>query len=279
MDSRIRFAVAGEPIEHSLSPELFALVAEHLGLEWYMPKRISAIKYSDLKDKLKSDFESPPPEFSELITQVTREVIEPFLQHIPHGDTRIKGLETCNPIKSNFYYFVSITTPLKHQFEINPINCLKVLGEDFETFNSDGLGFVTVARHFNIFPENGAILGLKGGGSTAVATNRAWKSAGGRIKFYEGRRNFEFESYNKEISEAEDIYVDYDDSTTLKKTISLNPRYGKNGVGTMDGGVIDGTWLLAAQHLISWNYLFGFNEELPSLGLLMSRLSLLTKKI
>ena len=169
MDSRIRFAVAGEPIGHSLSPELFALVAEHLGLNWDMPKRIPTTKCTELDIKLRGDFEKPPSEFLDKIVGVTNDILEPFVKYIPYGDTRINDLKTSDELSKGTNCFVSITTPLKHQYGTTPINCLKYVENDIRSFNSDGLGFVAVARHFNIFPEKGAILGLKGGGSTALA--------------------------------------------------------------------------------------------------------------
>ena len=278
MDSRIRFAVAGEPIEHSLSPEIFALVAEHLGLGWDMPKRISTRRCNELNIKLRDDFEKPSPEFLKKVVEVTNDVLEPFVKYIPYGDTRINDLKTSNRLSEGTNCFVSITTPLKHQFGTSPINCFRYLENDISSFNSDGLGFVAVARHFNIFPEKGAILGLKGGGSTALATSKAWTSAGGYIKYYIGRRKLNQRSFNNEIFSREDIFVDYDESSIHDEILSLSPQYGENEAGYMAGNVIDGTWLLAAQHLVSWNNFFGFCEELPSLGLLISRLSVIQNK-
>ncbi len=279
MDSRIRFAVAGEPIGHSLSPELFALVAEHLGLNWDMPKRISTTKCTELDIKLRGDFEKPPSEFLDKIVGVTNDILEPFVKYIPYGDTRINDLKTSDELSKGTNCFVSITTPLKHQYGTTPINCLKYVENDIRSFNSDGLGFVAVARHFNIFPEKGAILGLKGGGSTALATSKAWISAGGSIKYYSGRRELNQKSFDDEMFSSEDIFVDYDESSTHDEILSLSPRYGENEAGSTAGNVLDGTWLLVAQHLVSWNNFFGFSEELPSLGLLMSRLSVIQNKI
>ena len=275
MDSRVRFAVAGEPIGHSLSPELFALVAEHLGLDWDMPRRISTSTSELLFTQLTEGFQVPDSEFVRSIQEVTKTIKSPSSKYIPHGDTYVSSVNSHLFDEIEMDCFVSITSPLKHQFTSSPINCLKLKNNVPEYFNSDGLGFVSVARHFGICPEDGNVLGLKGGGSAAIATAQAWRQAGGKLNLHEGRRKLDSIFYNLQDNEKEDIFVDYDNSTIESNALTLNSRYDGTSIGSIENNVLDGTWLLVAQHLITWSHLFQLNSELPSICLLMSRLATL----
>ena len=268
----MRFAVAGVPINHSLSPELFALVAEHLGLKWYMPKRVNAATPDELFSKLEDDFENPSADFKKRIKAITTQIKKPKPKFIPFGDKPFKGLETSFDKKSSTNCFVSVTTPLKHQFADYPVNLIKLDNSMPLFLNSDGLGFVEVARHFNIFPEKGAVLGLNGGGSTALATAIAWKKEGGYVNYYGGNRKLKQFSSEVNYSENDDIFVDYDNNTSRDGIMTLNPKYGTDDIGSVENNILDGTWLLVAQHLIAWSLLARFDNFLPSIGLLITRL-------
>ena len=68
-----RCNVVGFPINHSLSPYLFALVHEHLGLSWKMPRKISTSDINEIYD-LREKLPLLTTEFEQMIKFVTNEI-------------------------------------------------------------------------------------------------------------------------------------------------------------------------------------------------------------
>ena len=266
-----RCNVAGFPINHSLSPHLFVLVHEHLGLSWKMPRKISTSDINEIYDLR----ENPPlltTEFEQMIKFVTNEINGGNIDI-----SEMPSIEIYEIIQE--YYGVpqwgSITSPLKHQLGDNLVNCYVVDNEGIKYAMTDGYGVVLVAKQFGIDFDTKPILHVKGGGSSAIATVNAWLSMGGEVKALSGRRDLPEELISKCNSELDaNLFVDFDDSSDSDGLV-LFPSYSSDLYALPNK--IDGRWMLIAQHLLAWAVLFSPEEQknLPSLDLLFRRLVLL----
>ena len=207
--------------------------------------------------------------------------------------------------------WVSITSPLKHgltsrsgvspvdaSLDIASTNQLRWDGHQLVTGSTDGTGVVLVARSWGIFRRSKSpILILHGGGAAARSTAAAWAENGGRIISVtrEGRRPLDPRGPWKtalidEIPRGSldsTFQVDFDPplenpirSKTLNSDICLIASYGRGGsvepIQSASGALIlDGRWMLAAQHLAAWAQFIApeHRDSLPSLSLLLNRLS------
>ena len=266
-----RCNVVGFPINHSLSPHLFALVHEHLGFSWKMPRKISTSDINEMYDLR----EKPPlltTEFEQIIKLVTNEI---------NGEnidiSEIPTIEIHEVIQeyNGEPQWGSITSPLKHQLGNNLVNCYVVDNERIRCAMTDGYGVVLVAKQFGIDFDTKPVLHVKGGGSSAIATVNAWLSMGGEVKALSGRRDLPDKLILKCTSELDaNLCVDFDDSSDSEGLV-LFPSYGSDL--HVSQNKIDGRWMLIAQHLLAWAVLFAPEERknLPSLDLLFKRLILL----
>jgi len=267
MGEEKRCNVAGFPIKHSLTPHLFALVHEHLGLEWEMPAKIATSDVDEIFNNAEKTIVSK--NFKEGVKKVTEEIIgDTFnFQNIPLIDIYQK--------ERNFDGFVqwgSITSPLKHQLGESLANCYTFDERGLRYSMTDGYGVVLVAEHFGLNFDANPVLCLKGGGSAAIATAEAWISMGGKIKVENGRRRLPEKLLAKCNPKLDaELYLDFDTSSK-SDLLALIPKYGSEVL--VSENLIDGRWMLVAQHLLAWAILFSPESAdiLPSLDLLFKRL-------
>ena len=260
--------VGGFPISHSLSPHLFALVHQHLGISWNMPVKINTNSLFDLIECEKK-IEPPSENFKKNVIATTHA--------ISGSNFKLDSELSLDIISENKSYYGlkewgSITSPLKHQILDSNVNCY-ALDEDGLRFTmTDGYGVVLVAKHFGIDFSLKPILSIKGGGSSAISTANAWLQSGGRVTQIKGRRLLPKYIIEKCEPDAKgDFHVDFDESSDYNGLV-LFPKYGDEIVDLE--GKIDGRWMLVAQHILAWRFLFfpESKDNLPSLELLYKRL-------
>ena len=232
------------------------------------------------------------------IEQATSEVLEcpPELAqkgkvpHLPVGPDGIPG--------SPDEVWLSLTSPLKHQLGsaslrhvddskgIESVNSLRWNNREWWAASTDGPGLVLVAEHIGIDMEDSPVLDMRGGGGAARSVAWAWSAEGGLLRWLGGRRELR-EDGPWEASFADEdatpvITVDFEDQDLDVEGLYLNAKYApmsgdyRTRIETLADieKSIDGRWMLAAQHLISWSTLWrpDIPHKLPDLGLLLARL-------
>ena len=192
--------------------------------------------------------------------------------------------------------WLNLTSPLKHQIqsmvftpidealEILSVNALRYDGQGWYCATTDGQGVVHVASHFGIQVSNGAILGICGGGGAARSIASAWLNRGGKVVSLGGKRQLPATLVNLKTNNDTvfDLIIDTEGvlNQDLNASHVLNPVYSPMS-GSYDeriellstsNNLIDGRWMLAAQHLESWRSLWTphLSDDLPSLEQLMT---------
>jgi hypothetical protein len=243
----------------------------------------SALEHEDADQRLASKFES------ELEAQSTHS--HSFLLHAQSHYLPTQCLE--NEV------WLNLTSPLKHQLsseavstiddsmKLQAVNALRWDGQAWWCAGVDGFGVVSVAQYHGVQVENGALLGIIGGGAAARATVAAWLDAGGRVRLFPGRRpldislDFESDDSDSPLDFAVDFDGDAADDFLFESCrLRLNPRYeGMEGdfetrIEHLVTTPLDGRWMLVAQHLEAWRRLWvpQYAEYLPSIGLLLTQL-------
>tara|TARA_B100000900_G_scaffold198252_1_gene167994 strand:+ start:6860 stop:7837 length:978 start_codon:yes stop_codon:yes gene_type:complete len=311
----IRYGIAGQPVDHSLSPLLMALVARHLALlDDDKHLTMEVIGVDSIQDALAWGYAGAVPEPIPWIftTSVfgkfrTRALIKkavdaaseindvhpkllpkteaPFVSKAPHSalPTRMFAEEI----------WLNLTAPLKHQLDSGAVaaiddsmankcvNALRWDGRGWWCAGLDGLGVVEVMSHHGITPDD-HVLGLIGGGGAARSTAAAWTKRGGRVRSLASRRALDDGPWLDKLTEVEhDAVVDFDNeganpNATLFLKSSYRPMQGtvEERVNSISGNILDGRWLLVAQHLACWRQLWAPERvgDLPSLGLLLTQL-------
>jgi len=307
---RARYGVAGDPIEHSLSPLLHSIVVDHLRNLDTKPgvipdiQRVEIIPATGVEDALAWGYAGAvpnPPDWQKTSAPLGRfrsnELIKRALEasrvlssSLPEGPD-IPVADHQMPIGSEEVW-MSLTTPLKHQLNsavmrsidasmaITSVNTLCWDGDAWWCASTDGDGLVMVAKTFAIDIEN-TVLGIIGGGGTARSIAEAWSRAGGKVNPLGGRRPLEESEYWTLSSEGADLVMDLDVSPGEKSDdtdicATYQPMNGdfEERLERLMNKPIDGRWMLCAQHLIAWAKLWSPNhaKHLPSLGLLLTRL-------
>lgn len=311
----IRYGIAGQPVDHSLSPLLMALVARHLGLmDDNKHLTMELIDVNSIQDALAWGYAGAVPEpipwvftgsiFGKFRTRALLkkavdaaslvEKVHPKLTSSQEAlfvsDVATKELPTRMFAEE---IWLNLTAPLKHQLDSGAVvavddsmvnkcvNALRWDGRGWWCAGLDGNGVVEVMFHHGITPED-HILGLIGGGGAARSTATAWTKKGGRVHVLPSRRDLDEGPWADLLTEAEpDAIIDFDnDGVSSNGTLFLKSAY-RAMQGTVDERatsivekVLDGRWLLVAQHLACWRQLWAPEraKELPSLGLLLTRL-------
>ena len=195
--------------------------------------------------------------------------------------------------------WLNLTSPLKHQLKspavvdfndsslIESVNALRWDGFGWWSTNVDGSGVARVAQYFGIGIKDGAILGIVGGGGAARSTARTWQKLGGKVLNLGGKRDLDnYDWFDSEISSEKrcDVLINFDDDTIPSDVnvteFVMNASYQmlegehKDRVSAITNQVVDGRWLLSAQHLECWRQLWAPHAAnlLPSLDLLVSML-------
>ena len=192
--------------------------------------------------------------------------------------------------------WLNLTSPLKHQIqsmvftpidealEILSVNALRYDGQGWYCATTDGQGVVHVASHFGIQVSNGAILGICGGGGAARSIASAWLNRGGKVVSLGGKRQLPATLVNLKTNNDTvfDLIIDTEGvlNQDLNASHVLNPVYSPMSgpyderieLLSTNNNLIDGRWMLAAQHLESWRSLWTphLSDDLPSLEQLMT---------
>lgn len=283
MGADFRCGVAGKPISHSLSPQLFALVHSHLGLEWPLPERRVAGTPFAMLPYLASPPVAPSSELERLVDSITGSIESVAGSPAPAGgfsiDPSLVGVVQVSDKVLDQRIWFSITTPLKHQVPNGPFNCVRADEDGVHCANTDGWGLVALARHLGIDVEQGALLDLRGGGSSATAGATAWLQTGGRVRSTGGRRALAAELVSEvDADEAARLSADFDAApgepaaSESGAAMRLIPAYSESF--QQGEGSLDGRWLLVFQHLLAWAALFApqHAERLPGPELMFARL-------
>ena len=332
---QIRYAVAGRPIRHSLSPVLAALTATHLkqaGLEvdltemnlldsedvtspmaWAWVNRNRPQK--EVINRLYGD-PTTPSSLSRLLrlsSKVMSDVKAAHSSHVPNGDTLFhEAHERVKTRRGANESWISLASPLKHLLSprsgVHPIddclengavNQLRWDGDNWFCAGTDGGGLVAIARHFGFdFEAKGVeapLLCLVGGGGSARSCAAAWAAVGGSIWSIGGRRSLDKRGpWIQHLIDGDAVadnigprlFIDFDiaagkpnSSHPTDADIHLISSYNSQEIsGAVEqnesGLLLDGRWLLAAQHLEAWARLYCPEAAhlLPGLGLTMTRL-------
>ena len=332
---QIRYAVAGSPIQHSLSPLLAALTATHLkqaGLEvdltglnlldsddvtspmaWAWVSRNRPQK--EVSNRLYGDpaTSASRTRILRLSSKVLSEVKSADSIHVPNGDTLFHGAqERVKTRRGANESWISLASPLKHllsprsgvhpiddSLENGAVNQLRWDGDNWFCAGTDGGGLVAIARHFGFdFESTGVespLLCLVGGGGSARSCAAAWAAAGGSIWSIDGRRPLDKRGpWIHHLIEGDAVadnigprlFIDFDiapgkpeSSHPTHADVHLISSYNSHEVGVVveqneSGLLLDGRWLLVAQHLEAWARLYCPEAAhlLPGLGLTMTRL-------
>jgi shikimate 5-dehydrogenase len=303
----IRYAVAGDPIEMSLSPLLFHLVSEHIGLKNATPPSI--VPASTIENALAWGYAGVTPEEIEwyhtdapLSKFRSKTLIEKAIQSLPEIESLPSSLAPKYRLNSqvlvgdhrHLHYFedeeiwMNLTTPLKHQLQtmavtnvddsasFQSVNSLRWDGQGWLCMSTDGVGMTTVLLHRGI--PSASCVGVIGGGSAARSFAHAWIQQGGQIHFIGGKREFDTDEIDLSSSHPEAIAVFEPHDFTLEPVPTFHAQYDVH----IDLDLVleptdahyDGRWLLVAQHLKAWEYLWAPHQsaDLPSVELLLKQL-------
>ena len=311
----IRYGIAGQPVAHSLSPLLTALVVRHLALmkdDKHLTMEL--VDVNSIQDALAWGYAGAVPEpipwvftnsiFGKFRTRallkkavdaasLIEEVhpkLHPSLESTYLPNSAIEDLPTRMFAEE---IWLNLTAPLKHQLDSGAViavddsmankcvNAMRWDGRGWWCAGLDGSGVVEVMSHHGITPED-HVLGLIGGGGAARSTAAAWSKRGGRVHALPSRRDLDGGSWADQLTDAEpDAIIDFDNEATpssdllfLKSTYQPMEGTVDERVALIGGEVLDGRWLLVAQHLACWRQLWApeRRDDLPSLGLLLTRL-------
>ena len=240
MDGPECWGIAGKPISHSPTPQMFSIVGEYMGLD----SNQIYIESSDIGD---------------FLTQVSE----------------IKGdiwISCTSPLKHSAPSALGIKSPEG----VFALNQLMRSGGIWSGVNTDGLGFVSACRHVGVDPAK-AILRIRGGGSAARSIAAAWSSEGGSIIPEIGRRPLLKGPWDGSVLDTgqADVAVDLDaspaggESVDLDGEVQFSLSYAENA--SKDEFAII---MLAAQHLQAWQELYSPSkvDELPNLEEFLSML-------
>ena len=245
-----------------------------------------------------------PDLMSEAMDVIELEADARFLPKLTSNTRRIEITQVPDRSSSNEVW-INLTSPLKHQIQsmvftpidesldILSVNALRYDGQGWYCATTDGEGVVHVASQFGIDASNGATLGVNGGGGAARSIASAWMRHGGRVVSIGGKRQLPATLVNAKPTDEVvfDLIIDTEGSLdhAMAGTVQLNPVYSPLR-GSIDERmeylstvieVIDGRWMLAAQHLECWRSLWTphFSDQLPTLEQLMTWLVVVESKL
>jgi hypothetical protein len=277
----IRYGIAGQPVEHSLSPLLTALVADHLGLPSDEKNlKMELLNVNTVHDALAwgyaGAFPTPVPwmytkakfgtfRTSALLqksTQAANKVTEPHPSLASHHPSEFvpraslsQGLPT-RMFKEEIW--INLTAPLKHQLDSGAVVCLddSMTTKSVNVLRWDGRGWwcagvdgegVRQVLHHQGFDPAVDVLGLCGGGGGARSTAAAWAEQRGSIRAYEGRRPLEEGSWTSALTLGEpSVVVDFDDAIQPDE---VSVPVLKAGYRPMNGSVENRIHQLSHPHL------------------------------
>ena len=257
---KVRHAVAGNPIEHSLSPVLTAIVHAHLsrsnGVDLPGLKGVAVIPTEGVENALAWGYAGSlpsPPDWNIVGSPLGKFRANTLLDRAVNlsmdytdGDSRLPSAKLPDK-KWEVYRFgqeevwLSLTAPLKHQLstaavrcidnamEIRSINTLRWDGITWWAGSSDGPGMCMVAEAFGY--DSNKVLGIIGGGGTARSVAAAWSLNGGKIKQIGGKRILEEEGPWHLSDEEADFVINFDDDGG-----DISVKYEEMQIMQMAGG-------------------------------------------
>ena len=324
----IFYGVAGQPVDHSLSPVLINIVAQYVSANSKSAPKFD-LRQTDLvsadyiQDALAWGYvKSIPKPVNWNLTGApfgkfrNRALMQKVLEATAEITQSIDGLPNENsskvqpelpfnvkinlPTKSfSEEVWLNLTSPLKHQLKspavvdfndsslIESVNALRWDGFGWWSTNVDGSGVARVAEYFGIDITSGAVIGIIGGGGAARSTARTWQKLGGKVVNLGGKRDLaDYDWYDSAFNEQKscDVLINFDNdeipSDVEVSGFVMNTSYHliegehEDRVAAITDAVVDGRWLLAAQHLECWRQLWApqVADLLPSLDLLVSML-------
>ena len=241
MDAPAHWGVAGYPISHSLTPKLFSIVGDAMGLARAEKIFVEASSEGEFYSKVEA----------------------------LHGDL---WLSCTSPLKHSPHSRLGVQRPVG----INEINQLMRSNGVWKGASTDGVGFVSACRHIGVEPS-GSILRMRGGGSAARSIAAAWSSEGGSIIPEMGRRKLVGGPWDSSILESgkADISIDLDSAPAGGKSVDLESdlqvSISYDGSSSKEDFAII---MLAAQHLEAWHSLFASKDrrKIPSLADILTHL-------
>ena len=241
MEAPAYWGVAGQPISHSVTPKLFSIVGDAMGLVQAEQIFVEASGEEEFYSKV-----------GMLDGDLWLSCTAP-LKHSPQSRLGVRGPDG-----------------------VNAINQLMRSNGRWEGTSTDGAGFVSACRHIGVEPSE-SILRMRGGGSAARSIAAEWSLEGGSIIPEEGRRKLVEGPWQPSLlgSGNADISIDLDaapaggESMELEGQIQVSISYNEDS-SKEDFAVI----MVAAQHLEAWGSLFAPSRKdfLPRLDELLSLL-------
>ena len=233
------WGVAGDPISHSITPDMFRIVGGTMGI----PQAESS--YFEVR------------EASDLIGRAS----------LLDGELWIS---CTSPLKHSVGEALRFVGP----DGLSAVNQLKRSNGEWSGENTDGIGFISACNHIGIRPSD-SILRMRGGGSTARSIAAAWSEEGGSIILESGRRPLGEGPWDGSVIESGNatLSIDLDAppgggiSVDLEAGIQLSISYSEDST-TEDFAVM----MVAAQHLEAWRSLFApeMTANLPTLSELLT---------
>jgi len=258
----LRYAVGGDPIEHSLSPILFDLVLADLKEKGHFSQlevsALTILQANHIDEVLgwayiEHDKHQPlwkPANMKMRIFQphlMKYAIASLHLESEPSFGPRIES-ELRSTASINFpggsssnEVWLNLTSPLKHQIQsmvftpidealdIISVNALRYDGQGWYCATTDGQGVVHVATHFGIEVSKGALLGINGGGGAARSIASAWLEHGGKVVSLGGKRQLPATLVNskRDADTVFDLIIDTDGSmnSIVDSTYTLDPVY------------------------------------------------------
>lgn len=228
------WGIAGFPISHSITPRLFSLVGDFLGMA--QAEQIS-IEANSLDELLASS--------SVLRGEIWLSCTSPLKHQLPQ------------------------LTGNGHQEGVGAINQIRRVDGEWSGVNTDGLGFINACKHFGIDPKD-KILKIRGGGSAARAIASSWARSEGLLIPLRGRRVLPpgpwdgavVDSGNADLAVDMEVPAAGEPSQEIAANRQVTVSYNE-GTDPSEFSIA----MLAAQHLESWKSFFSpeNSDRLPEL--------------
>ena len=241
----IRYGIAGQPVDHSLSPLLTALVAAHIGLPWDEKRlRMELVDVPSMTDALAWGYAGAVPSQKEWVYTGsvfgkfrTSALVKRAVEAAMEVETCHPSLATNNPapflpsvegaagLPTRMFdneIWMNLTTPLKHQLDSSAVMCIddSMMTKSVNALRWDGKGWwcagldgegVRAVFHHHGFAAHEHVLGLAGGGGGARSTAASWARAGGTVHPLPSRRPLEEGSWTPLLTESlPTVLVDFD---------------------------------------------------------------------
>ena len=232
------WGIAGYPIVHSITPKLFTIIGESLGMSGSQCVFVEA------------------------------DSIDEFEENVANLDGEL-WLSCTAPLKHSPQTRLGVNGPKG----VNAVNQLKRVDGDWLATSTDGVGFIAACRHIEVEPRGG-ILRIRGGGSAARAIAAEWAVAGGKIIPVTGRRALVSGPWDEAIiidgeKVDADLSIDLDAdagggiSVELSAKLQVSISYGEDA-SSDEFAVI----MVVAQHLEAWKMFYApeLSNKFPSIS-------------